>query len=113
MRFLKFFSFDDFNNFGDYFIKILEKLSIDLVIIINLYEHKTMAEDRPIDKISEENYHQFYEKWFHGLTLFTFIKIIRKLFRYHIFLYRITLFASSLFHSVVFHFYYLFNEPMN
>ena len=85
MRFLKFFSFDDFNNFGDYFIKILEKLSIDLVIIINLYEHKTMAEDRPIDKISEENYHQFYEKWFHGLTLFTFIKIIRKLFRYHIF----------------------------
>ena len=56
------FSFDHFNDFGESFIKNLEKLSTDLSIIINLYEHEKIAENRLIDKICEVNYHQFAHK---------------------------------------------------
>ena len=54
--FFEVFIFDDLNDFDDYFIKILEKLSTDLQIIINLCEHETMAENRPIEKICEEKH---------------------------------------------------------
>ena len=50
--FFEVFSFDHLNDFGDYFIKILEKLFKDLPIIINIYEYEKIAENRLIDNFS-------------------------------------------------------------
>ena len=57
--FFEVFSYDNSKDFDDYFIKILEKLSTDLTIIIDIYEHETMADDRVIEKICKEYYHHF------------------------------------------------------
>ena len=45
------FSSDNLYDFGDYFIKIIDKLYTNLTNIINLYEHEVMAEDKLIAKI--------------------------------------------------------------
>ena len=50
MRIFEVFSFDHLNDFGGYFIKILEKLSTDISIIINLYKPEKIAENRLINK---------------------------------------------------------------
>ena len=47
------FSFDPMNDFGGYFMKILEKLSTDIWIIINLYKPEKIAENRLINKKCE------------------------------------------------------------
>ena len=47
------FSFDRLNDFGGYFMKILEKLSTDIWIIINLYKPEKIAENRLINKKCE------------------------------------------------------------
>ena len=41
------------NDFGDYFMKILEKLSTDIWIIISLYKPEKIAENRLINKKCE------------------------------------------------------------
>ena len=50
-------SSEHLNDFGDYFIKILEKSATDLKIIKNLYEHEKVAENRLINKIYDVNYY--------------------------------------------------------
>ena len=47
------FSFDHMNDFVDYFIKIIEKLSTDILIIRNLYRPEKIAENRLINKKCE------------------------------------------------------------
>ena len=71
------------NDFGDYFIKILEKLSTDLPIIINLYEHEKVAENRLINKKCEVDYDQFSRK---TVTLINSLLYDWKVIRNHVFL---------------------------
>ena len=56
------FSFDHLNDLVDYFIEILEKLSTDLLIIINFYEHEKVAENRLINKSPKVDYARFSQK---------------------------------------------------
>ena len=67
------YSFEHLNDFGDYFIKILEKLSTYLLVIINVYRHEKIGENRLIGKLCEVYYHPFSQKTVTLISYLTFL----------------------------------------